>query len=205
MNPPPFRQRRFLQLLCAIYAALWILAAIHPVDRQDWFLENLLVFAFVPLLIFNYRAMALSDAAWLLTFLFLCLHAMGAHYTYAEAPFGYWLRDLSGATRNHFDRIVHFSFGLLLTYPTAEVMARTLRLRGHWAPWLPAALVVGASGLFEIIEAVIAWLVSPELGTAYLGTQGDVWDAQKDMALAILGSLIATFLTPRHRLAPTAS
>jgi putative membrane protein len=193
----PFRERRFLHVLCVVYALIWIWSAIAPASRGDWFLENLLVFAFIPLLVFFYRKLALSNASYLLLFLFMSLHTIGAHYTYAEAPLGYWLMDWFGWKRNHFDRIVHFSFGLLLTYPTAEVMVRTMRPRGVWAIWIPVALVVGASGLFEIIEAIVAWIVSPELGSDYLGTQGDVWDAHKDMGLATVAAAFVAFFTPR--------
>jgi putative membrane protein len=117
------------------------------------------------------------------------MHAAGAHYTYAEVPLGYWLKDMLHLERNHFDRIVHFSFGIM-SYPIQEVLMRTMRARGFWACLLPVAITVSFSGFFEIIEAVIAMLVNPELGAAYLGLQGDIWDAQKDMGLAILGALL---------------
>ncbi len=195
----PFREHRFLHGLCIAYALIWILSAIQPVSRKDWLLENVLVFAFVPLLIFNYRRLAFSNASYVQIFLFLSLHTIGAHYTYAEVPLGYWLKDWFGWQRNHFDRIVHFSFGLLLTYPAAEVMVRTLKPRGAWAIWIPVGFIVGASGLFEIIEAIVAWIVSPELGSDYLGTQGDVWDAHKDMGLAIISSLFVALFTPRNK------
>jgi putative membrane protein len=194
----PFRARRLLHVLCALYAVIWTMSAINPISRGDWLLENLLVFAFFPLLVFNYRRLALSNASYLLLFLFLSLHTIGAHYTYAETPLGYWLKDWFGLQRNHFDRIVHFSFGLLLTYPTAEVMVRTLRPRGVWAVLVPVAFVIAASGLFEIIEGIVAWIVSPELGADYLGTQGDVWDAQKDMGLAIIAVLFVVPFAPRN-------
>lgn len=198
---PAFRERRFLQVLVVLYGVIWIVSAIDPVSRADWLLENLLVAAFIPLLVIFHRGLALSNASYLQIFLFLSLHTIGSHYTYAETPLGDWLKDWFGLQRNHFDRIVHFAFGLLLTYPAAEVMVRTLRPRGAWAIWVPVGLVVGASGLFEIIEAIVAWMVSPELGADYLGTQGDVWDAQKDMGLAIIAALVVVPFTARDRAA----
>lgn len=189
MNEKPFRERRLLHVLCVCYAIVWIAAAVDPVKRSDWLLENLLVFAFVPALIFAYRRLPLSDVSYILIFLFLIMHAAGAHYTYAEVPLGHWLKDMFHLERNHFDRIVHFSFGIM-AYPIQEVLMRTMRARGFWAWLLPVAITVSFSGFFEIIEAVIAMLVNPELGAAYLGLQGDVWDAQKDMGLAILGALL---------------
>jgi putative membrane protein len=193
----PFRQRTLLQLLCASYAIVWTVAAIEPLDRSDWLLENLLVFVSVPLLILTYRRFPLSDTSYVLIFLFLVMHAAGAHYTYAEVPLGYWLRDTLHLERNHFDRIVHFSFGIM-AYPVQEILLGTTSVPGYWRYILPVSIVVSLSGFFEVVEAVIAVLVNPELGAAYLGLQGDVWDAQKDMALAILGALLVVGLRRRR-------
>ncbi|SOD41681.1 DUF2238 domain-containing protein [Nitrosovibrio sp. Nv4] len=193
MNGRPFRERRLLHVLCACYAIVWIIAAIDPVKRSDWLLENLLVFACVPMLIFTYCRLPLSDTSYILIFFFLVMHTAGAHYTYAEVPLGYWLKETFDMQRNHFDRIVHFMFGVM-AYPVQEVFVRITKARGIWVMLLPAAITVSFSGFFEIIEAVIATLVSPELGAAYLGLQGDVWDAQKDMGLAVLGALLAVSL-----------
>ena len=195
-----FGERRLLQALCFAYAFVWVVAALKPVNRTDWLLENLLVFAFVPLLVFTYRRISLSNLTYILIFLFLLLHAAGAHYTYSEVPFGYWLKATFNLQRNHFDRIVHLSFGLLLTYPVYEVLTRAVKLQGFWALLVPAAIIVSLSGLFEIVEGIVAWVVSPELGAAYLGTQGDVWDAQKDMALALGGAaFVAMVIAARRR------
>jgi putative membrane protein len=186
----PFRERRLLQVLCAAYAAIWIVGAIHPKDRSDWLIENMLVFVSVPVLVFTYRRLPLSNTSYALLFFFLTLHSAGAHYTYSEVPFGYWLKKTFDLQRNHFDRIVHFAFGLLLTYPVYEILMRIVRPRGVWPLLLAMAVIVSLSGFFEIVEGIVALLVNPELGAAYLGTQGDVWDAQKDMALAIGGAVI---------------
>ena len=200
MSAATFGERRLLQVLCISYALVWVVAAIKPVNRTDWLLENLLVFVFVPLLVFTFRRVPLSNVTYILIFLFLGLHAAGAHYTYSEVPFGYWLKETFNLQRNHFDRIVHLSFGLLLTYPVYEVLIRTVKLQGYWALLVPGALIVSLSGLFEIVEGIVAWMVSPELGAAYLGTQGDVWDAQKDMALAMGGAaFVAMLIAARQR------
>jgi putative membrane protein len=125
----------------------------------------------------------------------MTLHAVGAHYTYAEVPFGFWLKDLLLLSRNPFDRIVHFAFGALLVYPVREWFMRLAGVRGVWSYYLPVSAILAQSGLFEIIESVVAAFVSPELGNAYLGTQGDEWDAQKDMAAALGGAALAMALT----------
>ena len=201
MTEKPFSRRRLLQVLFAGFIIIWIVTSVNPVDRSDWLMENLIVFLLIPLLVFTYRRLPLSDATYALLFLFLVLHAAGAHYRYADVPFGYWLKDTFHLTRNPFDRIVHFAFGLLLTYPASEILLRVVRLRGFWALVLPPVLIVALSGFFEIIESIVASLVEPELGAAYLGIQGDVWDAQKDMALAIIGSVVPAIVAARVKTA----
>ncbi len=180
-------------LLC--YGLLWIWLAIAPVNRRDWLLENLLALALVILLLLTYRRFQLSNLSYCLITCFMALHAVGAHYTYAEVPVGFWLKDLFSLSRNPFDRIVHFTYGALLAYPVREALIRLVGVRGLWSYYLPASLILAQSGLFEIIESVVAAFASPELGGAYLGMQGDVWDAQKDMAAAFGGAALAMVFT----------
>lgn len=190
-----FSKNRLLQVLVAWYAVVWGWAGIKPLDRTDWFLENLLVVALVAVLIGTYRAFPLSDLSYLLITAFMTLHAIGAHYTYAQVPLGVWVQQAFGFSRNHFDRIVHFSFGLLLAYPIREVFLRVANTRGFWAYYLPLDVTLAFSALYEIMEMVVATMVAPGTGDAWLGTQGDVWDAQKDMGLAALGALLCMVLT----------
>ncbi|MBH0200074.1 MAG: DUF2238 domain-containing protein [Nitrospira sp.] len=177
------------------YGLLWTWLAVAPVDRRDWLLENLLALTLVLLLILTYRRFRFSNLSYCLITFFLTLHAVGAHYTYAEVPLGFWLKDVFSLSRNPFDRIVHFAYGALLAYPVREVLTRLAGIGGPWSYYLPASLILAQSGLFEIIESVVAALVSPELGSAYLGTQGDEWDAQKDMASAFSGAVLAMSFT----------
>ena len=197
VNEKSFRERWLLQGLCVCYVIVWVTAAVDPVKRSDWLLENLLVFVCVPILIFTYRRLPLSNSAYVFIFFFLIMHAAGAHYTYAEVPLGYWLKEAFHLERNPFDRIVHFSFGLM-AYPVHEVWVRITKVHGFWGWLLPVSIVVSFSGFFEILEAIIAMLVNPELGAAYLGLQGDVWDAQKDMARAILGGALVAAIGRRR-------
>ncbi len=176
--------------LLITYGLFWIGLAIAPVDRQDWFLENLLAVALVAVLVLTYRRFAFSLPAYYLFLAFLLLHAIGAHYTYSEVPFGFWLKDALALSRNPFDRLVHFAYGLLLVYPLREVLMRLAGVRGMWVSYLAISGILAQSGFFEVIEAIVAMIVSPELGSLYLGTQGDEWDAQKDMAAAFLGALL---------------
>jgi len=186
-----FRTNRPLQLLCAWLVIAWCITAIEPVDRMDWFLENLLVFFYSFLLIFSYRYFSFSNTSYLLFSIFMTLHLIGAHYTYAEVPFGYWLQEFFNFQRNHYDRIVHFSYGLLLAYPVQEVLLRVSQIKRSWSYFVTTNIILAFSSFFELLEMWIAQLVSPELGVAYLGTQGDSWDAQRDMFLALLGASIS--------------
>ena len=182
-------------LLLASYLIVWCVLALSPVDRQDWLLENLLAVSTLAILILTYRRFAFSDVSYILITVFMILHAIGAHYTYAKVPFGFWMKDVFDLSRNHFDRIVHFAFGFLLAYPAYELFLRGAKVRREWALFMAAITVISLSGIFEVVESWVAQIISPELGDAYLGTQGDVWDAQKDMTMAIIGALITVGLT----------
>lgn len=181
---------RYQKFLLLTFFVLWILLAIRPTFRQDWLLENILVAIFVPIVILTSRYFRLSNFSYTLITLFLILHIIGAHYTYEKVPFGYSISSWFGATRNHYDRIVHFSFGFLLSYPIREMFLRIASVRGLWGYFLPLDVTLSCSAIFEIFEWTVAAIVNPEAGLAYLGSQGDIWDAQKDMGLAGLGALI---------------
>ena len=195
----PLPGNRFLRWLLGAYGAVFLAAAIAPHDRGDWLLENVLVFAFAAVLALTHRRFVFSNFSYLLIFLFLALHAWGAHHTYSLTPLGFWLQDGLGLSRNHYDRIVHFAFGLLLVYPLHELARRTLHLRGSWSYLVPALAALALSSSYEIVEWWAARIVDPDLGVAFLGTQGDEWDAQKDMALALLGAAIGLGLAALHR------
>jgi putative membrane protein len=148
-----------------------------------------------------------SDTSYLLLFAFLVLHEVGAHYTYAKVPYDDWIHALTGGSldqamgfpRNEFDRLVHFLYGLLLTPAICELVeARARPASPLWRAFLPWSVVVAFSAVFELIEWAAALLFGGSLGVAYLGTQGDVWDAQQDMLLAAVGSLIAVLVIARR-------
>lgn len=195
--------RQYFLLLTALFAVLWIALAIDPLFRDDWLLENALVGAFIVALALSWRWFTFSRISVTLIFLFLCLHEVGAHYTYSHVPYDEWIRSLTGTSlneamgweRNHFDRLVHFSYGLLLAYPIREVFMRVANVRGFWSYFLPLDLTMSTSMIFELFEWAAAEFFGGDLGMAYLGMQGDIWDAQKDMALASLGALIAMLIT----------
>lgn len=185
--------------LLALFLVWWGALAANPLYRQDWMLENVLLLPAAALLVWGWRRRLFSRTSHTLIFLFLCLHETGAHYTYARVPYDEWWRALTGGTfnemmgwrRNHFDRLLHFLYGLLCAYPFREIFLRLAGAKGFWSYFFPLDIMLSSSALFELIEWAAAEVFGGELGEAYLGTQGDGWDAHKDMALAGLGALVA--------------
>ena len=190
----PVIQNIWLKLFLAVFTFAWMNSLIGTTDLANWLLENILVFVFVGLLFFTYRKHQFSDLSYLLICVYLCLHVYGAKHTYAENPLGYWLQEVFQTSRNHYDRIVHFSFGFLLAYPMREAFLKWAKFP-KWVAWLlPIEITLSVSGLYELIEWAVAELFFPAQGISYLGTQGDMWDAQKDIFLALTGAMLAMLL-----------
>lgn len=197
------KHRRHVLWLAGFFGLLTLGLGIAPRHRQDWILENTLVAAALLVLWAIYRHLPFSRLSWTLVFIFLSLHEVGAHYTYSEVPYLDWWHWLAGTAppaplageRNHFDRVIHFFYGLLLAYPVREILLHLVKVRGFWSYFLPLDLTLSTSALYELIEWTAAEVFGGDLGIAYLGTQGDPWDAQKDMALGAAGALLAMILT----------
>jgi putative membrane protein len=195
--------RKYLQILGILFGIWWLVLAIQPRDRPAWLLENALAVTAVIVLARYHRRLLFSRVSYTLIFLFMCIHQIGAHYTYSYVPYDLWFEKLTGRTfnslvgweRNNFDRVVHFCYGLLLAYPIREIFLRIVNVRGFWGYFLPLDLTMSTSMFFELLEWAVAALFGGNLGQEYLGTQGDEWDAHKDMALASLGALIAMSIT----------
>ena len=193
------QNKNYPKWLLAIYAVLWLITAINPQHPQDFILENVLNFFLVAVIILTYKKFRLSNVSYTLIFVYMILVSIGAHYTYAEVPYDEWskrifgicINELFGFERNHYDRLVHFTFGLFMAYPIREIFMRIANVKGFWAYYLPFDVTLSFSAIYEIIEWVIAILFGGDLGTQYLGTQGDEWDAIKDMGLAALGAIIS--------------
>ena len=195
----PFRPAAYPKWLLAAFTVLWLALAIRPLHFKNWVLEHVLTVLFVAALVVSYRRFRLSNISYTLIGLFLCLHTVGAHYTYSSVPYDRWsaavfgrgINELFGWERNHFDRAVHFCFGLLLAYPVRELFLRIAGARGFWGYYLPLDLAMSLSMLYELVEWAAAVAFGGDLGQAFLGAQGDPWDAHKDMALATLGAVIS--------------
>lgn len=186
--------KKYHWFLVVAFLIVWIWAAINPVFPKDWLLENYLVFFFIPIILLVGRYFRLSKVSYTLITLFLILHVIGSHSTYAEVPFGYTIQDWLGASRNMYDRLVHFSFGFLLFYPIREMFMRLAKVKGFWSYLIPIDLLGSFSAIYELLEWLAARNVDPAAGLAFLGSQGDIWDAQKDMALAILGACVTALI-----------
>jgi len=192
-------QRKLLRILIIVFSIIWLSLAINPYYRSDWLLENVLVFLFVGLMVLARRHVNFSNCSYILIFIFLFLHELGAHYTYAEVPYDVWFKNISGYTfnelvgweRNNFDRLVHFLYGFLLIYPVREMFVQLAQLKAFWSYFFPYMVITASALFYEQIEWAAAEIFGGELGMAYLGTQGDIWDGHKDMGLATLGAFIS--------------
>ena len=184
-----------LLLVLSLGVIAW--SGVAPHDREDWLLENALVAVALPLLVLGYRSLRFSNGSYLALFALLCLHEVGAHFTYSMVPYAEWLGQLGFAhtelrvSRNGYDRWVHFAYGVLVMPATLELFARRAPAAGIWRYLFPLTFVMGHSVIYELVEGAAASIFGGNLGQAYLGTQGDPWDAQKDMLMASAGAAVA--------------
>jgi putative membrane protein len=195
----PFRENRFVQRLSLGMAAILLYTGMRPEKAFDWWLENILALAFLIVLASTYRRLPLSDVSYLLIFVFLALHEWGAQYKYAHVPLGEWMKDWLNTSRNHYDRLMHFHYGLLLAYPMQEWFMRSAGVWTRWRYFLPVLMTLACSATYEILEFSMAFVLSPESAHEFVGIQGDLWDSQKDMLLAGVGSVLAMVLVSAAR------
>lgn len=188
----PFLKKQLHIAYCAAFAVFWVYTGITTPDLMNWLLENTLTVSLIIFLVAFYNIFRFTDTSYTLIFLFLLLHVYGSQYQYTENPFGEWLRENYNFSRNHYDRIVHFGFGFLLAYPMHDVLINGFKVNKLLSYILPIEFTLSLSAIYEVIEWLVADLAfnGNEQGMDFLGTQGDIWDAQKDIALAVLGAFI---------------
>jgi len=185
-------KKDYPKILFIIYLVIWGYLAISPSYRGVWIAENTFTVAFALFLILTYRKFKLSNFSYTLIFIFMILHAIGGHYSYTEVPIGDFVRETFGLARNNYDRVVHFLFGFVFFFPIYEFISRKLKVGWGWACLLSFFVLAGMKGIFEIIEYFYVMVMATEtMSYNYLGMQGDVWDAQKDMLLGISASVFA--------------
>lgn len=191
-------RERLPLLLGAGFLLALAISYVNPHDRFTWWLEVLPAIVAAALLAQTYWRFRFSDLAYILIFIHALILLIGGHYTYAEVPAFNWLRDALDLSRNHYDRVGHFAQGFVPAIIARELLLRTSPMqRGKW---LFAVIVLSCTGISAIYE-LIEWGTSAAAGEAaeaFLGTQGDIWDTQKDMALALVGAITALLLLARR-------
>lgn len=186
------KKSTLLYWLLGIYAAEFLALAINPVDQTTWFVENLTMWIIVAAIITLYiKKIRFSNTAYLFMFVLIYLHTIGGHYTFANVPFD-WVTNTFGFARNHFDRIAHFSVGFYAFAIAEWLFVRKLVTNKFLLFTYPVFVIASIAMSYEVIEWIYAATANPEAGIAYLGSQGDIWDAQKDMLADTLGAIFAT-------------
>jgi len=184
---------KFPYALLTGYCILFALCAIAPYDRAVWFAENLPIVLLVGGIVIFSHFHRFSNLAYALMAVLVTLHTIGGHYTFERVPFG-WVTDFFGFERNHYDRIAHFSVGFY-AFPIAELLAEKQLVRHRAVLYLfPVFAIFTVAAVYEIFEWLFAIVATPSAGIAVLGSQGDTWDAQKDMLADGLGAICATLL-----------
>ena len=186
-----------LLLLLVLYLIGFSLLAINPHDRADWAMENLFPTAQLVAVIITYRHFKFTRLAYYMIFIYLFVQSWGGHFTYAEAaPFN-WLRDHFHLKRNDYDRLAHFMLGFLVAIPVREILMQVIQTSRRWLAFITASIILAIGAFYEFIEWWVAVLATPNLGDKFLGTQGDIWDTQWDMFLALTGACVSILTLSR--------
>jgi putative membrane protein len=192
-----YRPSKYELALLVSLVLLLVWSGIHPHDRFTWILEVFPIFLGVPALIFLYPKLRLTPLVYTLIWIHSLILMLGGHYTYAQVPLGFWMEDWFGFSRNHYDRIGHLAQGFIPAMLAREIFIRRSPLRGsRWLPFLVVCFCLAFSAFYELIEFWTA-LATGSAATDFLGTQGDPWDTQWDMMLALIGSTVSLLLLSR--------
>ncbi len=187
-------KNRLPAILFSLYLLEFAVLAIHPVSRPTWISENVTVLVIVTPLVWLYlKGIRFSNAAYLFMSVLIYLHTIGGHYTFSLVPFD-WITHLIGAQRNHFDRLAHFTVGFYAYAVLELIESRRLSANRGFSLWFAISLIFAVAGIFEIVEWLYAASASAAAGAEFLGSQGDIWDAQKDMLADGLGAILASLV-----------
>lgn len=186
------KKDRLPLVLLIIFTVFWLIMAINPYDRFTWFMENILSVLLILLLIITYTKFRFSNATYILLFLFLILHTIGSYYTYTHMPIFKWIQETFDFSRNHYDRVVHFLFGLVFYFPLYEFGTKKLKLQGWMSYLLPFLLIVSFKAIYEMLEYLaVIFTDNVNFGDSFLGMQGDYWDTQKDIMVGMVGAVMS--------------
>jgi len=187
------------KIFLSISAIIFLLSAINPHDYLTWFMEVSPAMIGFTIIAYKWNSFRLSRFMLIL----ICIHSwilfVGGHYTYAEVPAGFWVRDALGLARNHYDRVGHFIQGFQPAFLARELLLRNkvVKKDDWWRKYIVVSSCLGFSAFYELIEFAAAMILGGS-AESFLGTQGDIWDTQKDMLLALIGSLVALMLAGFH-------
>ena len=195
-------KENYPKILLLIYFVIWVWMAINPNYRSVWISENILTLIFIPILILTYKKFRFSNLSYTFIFIFMVLHAIGGHYSYNEMPLFDIIKENYGLARNHYDRVVHFLFGVLFFLPIYEMLTRIFKVPKGWrASILCCFVILGVKAGFEILEyAYVVIRNNSLIVTNYLGEQGDSLDAIKDIALGFIGAIISLIFMSLRRI-----
>jgi len=184
-------------VLLVVGTALLVWSGVAPADRTTWMLEVFPIFIAVPLLMATFRRFPLTPLVYRLIFVHALILMLGGHYTYAKVPLGFWMQEIFGFSRNHYDRIGHFAQGFVPAIIAREVLIRRSPLKGgRWLFFIVLCVCLAISACYEFIEWWSA-LIGGNAADAFLGTQGDPFDTQADMFMALVGACTAQLLLAR--------
>ena len=192
----------FQPAIVSLFVMLAAVSCIQAPYPADLLLQHSPTVVIVLLWLLCKNRVRLSHTSFMLVVLFMSLHVLGGRYIYSFVPYDDWSRWLIGRSlsgifgweRNHYDRLVHFCFGFLLAYPVREMLVRSRAMSPGWSAYFAVEFIAAASVLYELGEWLVALLFAPDWADRYLGQQGDAWDAQKDMGLAISGATLAMLI-----------
>ena len=199
MTPVPLSYFRIPLVLLSVVAVVCIATVVDPpAGRTNWLLEVGPGIGGIMVLIGLYRRFPMSHMVYFFVFLHMFILIYGGYYTYAETPLGNWAKEVFGLSRNHYDRVGHIALGVFPAFIIREVLLRNTPLRrGGWLYFIIISVVLAVAAFWELLEWWVTLLVASDVGSAFLGSQGDIWDAQWDMFLALIGAMVALLILSR--------
>ncbi len=187
-------KKNYPLILLSLFLIILLISGISPNYRNVWLSEHIVTVFVLGILILTYKKFQFSNLSYTLIFVFLVMNTIGSHYSYSEVPMFEWIKEAFDLSRNHYDRLAHFMYGLTFYFPIYEFISKKLKVRGIWAHLVSFLIIIGTKGLYEILEFASIFFSSADTSTGFLGMQGDVWDAQKDMLLGGIGALVSGIL-----------
>jgi putative membrane protein len=192
------REKTYSALWLTTFFAVFIWSVIKPHDYLTWFLEVFPAIIALVILVGTYRAFKFSHLVYWLILVHAVILMIGGHYTYAEVPLFTWLKDIFALSRNNYDKVGHFAQGFVPAMVAREILIRKSPLKpGKWLFFIVVCICLAISALYELIEWWVA-VGTGEAAESFLGTQGDIWDSQSDMFLALIGAISALVLLGKY-------